>query len=123
MATPKKNPTFATVPLAGKVGILIAILVLVFTAYFFLLHQPLTDDIATARRANAQKVTERGAALVPATSWAASPNTTSARASRCWRPTTTAARPIMHASASPIQRCCTTPNGAWPCCRAPAPSP
>lgn len=63
MATPKKNPTFATVPLAGKVGILIAILALLSALYFFVLHQPMTDDIAAAQRANAEKMTERDAAL------------------------------------------------------------
>jgi len=63
MATPKKNPTFATVPLAGKLGILFAIMGLVFALYFFVLHQPMTDDIDRANRAHTTKTRERGAAL------------------------------------------------------------
>lgn len=64
MATPKKNPSFANVPLAGKIGILVAILALVAALYVFLLHQPMTDDIDAARRANAEKLQARDAALL-----------------------------------------------------------
>jgi len=63
MATAKQNPTFANVPLAGKVGILLVLLALVSALYYFLGHQPMTDDIDAARRANATKTQERTAAL------------------------------------------------------------
>ena len=63
MAPPKQNPTFANVPLAGKVAILFVIFGLVSALYFFVLHQPMTDDISAAQRANATKTTERNEAL------------------------------------------------------------
>jgi type IV pilus assembly protein PilO len=63
MATAKQTPSFATVPLAGKIGILFAILALVSALYFFTLHKPVTDDIATAQRAHTAKTRERTAAL------------------------------------------------------------
>ncbi len=63
MAPPKQNPTFANVPLAGKVAILFVIFGLVSALYFFVLHQPMTDDISSAQQANATKTTERNEAL------------------------------------------------------------
>ena len=60
MATnPKQSASFAAVPLAGKVGILFAILGLISALYFFAMHQSVSDDIEAAQRAHRQKETER----------------------------------------------------------------
>ena len=63
MATAKQNPTFASVPLAGKVGILFAIVALVSALYFFVFHKPINDDISSAQRAHTTKTRERDSAL------------------------------------------------------------
>lgn len=63
MATAKPSASFATVPLAGKVGILFVIIALVSALYFFVVHKPLTDDIRAARSAQTTKTRERDAAL------------------------------------------------------------
>ncbi|MCA9574024.1 MAG: type 4a pilus biogenesis protein PilO [Polyangiales bacterium] len=63
MATNKQAATFATVPVAGKVGILFVIIALVSGLYFFVLHKPITDDIDTAQAAHRNKTRERDAAL------------------------------------------------------------
>ncbi|MCB9627636.1 MAG: type 4a pilus biogenesis protein PilO [Sandaracinaceae bacterium] len=63
MATAKQSASFANVPMAGKIGILFAILGLVSALYFFVLHQPISDEIDAANRAHTQKTQERDTAL------------------------------------------------------------
>lgn len=63
MATPGKEQSgFAAIPVAGKAGILVALVVAVVLVYYFALHQPLADEIASAETMHTQLLGQAAAA-------------------------------------------------------------